>query len=108
MQCKQKPTQRAKTTTTKNKNTTDKQQKTTKKQTHNRPSQITPSKEGVREGLRLIHAVALPLQRDIAIFGKGDAWIQQEDAESLTQKTTNGGDRVGSCVTQTAKGLYGA
>ena len=34
------------------------------------PSQITPSKEDASEGLRLIHAVALPLQRDIAIYWK--------------------------------------
>ena len=47
------------------------EQKTTKtKPKHNGPSQITPSKEGASEGLRLIHAVALPLQRDIAIFWK--------------------------------------
>ena len=39
--------------------------------------------------------------------GKVTRGFYRRDAESLAQKTTNAGDRVGSSVTQTAKGLYG-
>ena len=46
------------------------QKNKTKKPNKNKKEhyQIIPSTDGARDGLRLIQAVALPLQRDIAIF----------------------------------------